>query len=94
MAAIWVSSTPGIDTAAEVSRWAGGTDSPAASKRTHRSGSNPIGRTTRSSSATGSSRSSASAASRVNSDSIPAVVTSSSRLVSQELLPCPPKTTA
>ena len=93
MAAIWVSSTPGTDTAAEVSCLADGTASSAASRRTQRSGSKPMGRTTTSSLATGSSSSSASPASVASSDSIPAEVTSSSR-VSSHALPCPPKATA
>ena len=49
-AAIWVSSTPGTDTAADVRCLAVGTASSAASARTQCIGSNPIGRTTISSS--------------------------------------------
>ena len=51
---------PGIDVAADVSCLALGTGSPAACARTQRSGSNPIGRTTTSSFAMGSSITSAS----------------------------------
>ena len=93
MAAIWVSSTPGTETAAEVSCLAVGTGSSAASARTHCSGSKPIGRTTTSSLATGSSNSSASPTSVASSDSMPADDTSSSR-VSSQALPWPPNATA
>ena len=93
IAAIWVSSTPGTDTAAEVSCLAMGTGSSAASARTQRSGSKPIGRTTTSSVATGSSSSSASPASVASSDSMPAEDTSSSS-VSSHALPWPPNATA
>ena len=79
MAAIWVSSTPGTDTAAEVSCLAVGTGSSAASARTQRIGSKPIGRTTISSRATGSSSSSASPTSVASSASMPAEDTSSSK---------------
>ncbi len=92
-AAIWVSSTPGTDTAADVNCLADGVGSSAASARTQRSGSKPIGRTTTSSLATGSSSRSASPASVVSSGSIPAEDTSSSRVSSQSL-PCPPNATA
>ena len=92
-AAIWVSSTPGTDTAAEVKCLAFGPDSSAASARTQRIGSKPIGRTTTSSLATGWSSSSASPARVANSASMPADDTSSSRASSQAL-PCPPKATA
>jgi len=93
MAAIWVSSMPGIEVAAEVSCFAVGTGSPAACARTHRIGSNPTGRTTTNSSAIGASSKSASPASVANSSSIPADDTNSSRLSSQPL-PCPPNATA
>ena len=49
IAAIWVSRTPGSDAAAEVRCLVDGTGSSAASARTQRSGSKPIGRTTTSS---------------------------------------------
>ena len=92
-AAIWVSSTPGIDTAADVRCLSDGTGSSAASARTQVSGSKPIGRTTTSSLATGSSSSSTSPTSVARSDSIPADDTSSSR-VSSQALPWPPNATA
>ena len=92
-AAIWVSSTPGIDTAADVRCLSDGTGSSAASARTQCSGSKPIGRTTTSSFATGSSSSSTSPTSVARSDSIPADETSSSR-VSSQALPWPPNATA
>ena len=60
MAAIWVSRMPGTEIAADVSCLALGSGSSAASARTHCIGSKPIGRTTTSSRATGSSSSSAS----------------------------------
>ncbi len=92
-AAIWVSSTPGTDTAADVRCLAVGTASSAASARTQCIGWNPIGRTTISSRATGSSSSSASPTRFVSSASIPAEDTSSSN-VSSQALPWPPKATA
>jgi hypothetical protein len=92
-AATWVSSTPGIDTAADVRCLSDGTGSSAASARTQLSGSKPIGRTTTSSFATGSSSSSTSPTSVARSDSIPADDTSSSRASSQAL-PWPPNATA
>ncbi len=92
-AAIWVSNTPGTDTAADVRCFFEGTGSSAASARTHCSGSKPIGRTTTSSLATGSSSSSTSPTSVANSVSIPAEETSSSR-VSSQALPWPPNATA
>ena len=92
-AAIWVSRTPGTETAADVNCLAFGTGSSAASERTHCRGSKPIGRTTTSSLATGSSSSAASPARVASSASIPAEDTSSSN-VSSHALPCPPKATA
>ena len=92
-AAIWVSRTPGNDTAAEVSCLVDGTGSSAASARTQRSGSKPMGRTTTSSLATGSSSSSASPTSVARSDSMPADDTSSSSVSNHEP-PWPPNATA
>ena len=94
IAAIWLSSTPGSDTAADVRCRVEGAGSSAAIWRTQRSGSKPMGRTTTSSSATGSSSSSASPTTVASSDSIPAIVTSSSRFDNHALLPWPPKATA
>ena len=93
MAAIWVSRTPGSDAAAEVRCFRDGIGSSAASARTQRSGSNPIGRTTTSSLATGSSSRSTSPASVASSDSIPDDETSSSS-VSNQAPPWPPNATA
>ncbi|CAG7336328.1 hypothetical protein PICSAR65_03594 [Mycobacterium avium subsp. paratuberculosis] len=92
-AAIWVSSTPGMETAAEVRCLLDGTGSSAASARTQDSGSKPIGRTTTSSFATGSSSRSTSPTRVASSGSMPADETSSSR-VSSQALPWPPKATA
>ncbi len=94
IAAIWLNSTPGSDTAADVRCRVDGAGSSAAIWRTQRSGSKPMGRTTTSSSATGSSSSSASPTTVASSDSMPAIVTSSSRFDNHALLPWPPKATA
>ena len=93
MAAIWVSRMPGPEIAAVISCLVAGSGSSAASARTHCIGSKPIGRTTTSSRATGSSSSAASPTISLSSDSMPAELTSSSRFSSQAP-PWPPNATA
>ena len=84
IAAICASSMPGPEMAAVVSCSVAGNGSSAANARTHCNGSKPIGRTTTSSRATGSRSSAASPTTSLNPDSMPADLTSSSRLSNQE----------
>ena len=93
IAAIWASRMPGPEIAAVVNCLVVGSGSSAASARTHCIGSKPIGRTTTSSRATGSSSSAASPTISLSSDSMPAELISSSRFSSQ-LPPWPPNATA
>ncbi|SKU23675.1 Uncharacterised protein [Mycobacteroides abscessus subsp. abscessus] len=82
-----------METAAEVSCAAAGTGSSAVNARTQVSGEKPTGRTTTSSLATGSRRSSASPARVASSDSMPAEAARSAS-DSNQSLPCPPNATA